>query len=364
MGVGWIRNALRGDLVFADDPACVPEICRFCLVALLVITVGCSHDAAAPAGPATEYNVDALVFEPPELKQSFQTFTAVAREFCRDGFSHRPFRAGGNFISAQWTKGGDFGSDILFRKGAPQTEDVHQVFVTTRCLPAPPREGQAADPTRPDPVALESLIAVTFVPRDPKQWCVSWGYNHKPSRLGGTYGDWHVRFCRWDPARLDQPLLRPLQDVREDVAIPLRLYSGIGRRWGAAFERPETRPDDFFRRMKSADAMRDAQLADLDRFEGDVLRRLDDGGVTKFVPTEESHDGMPPPGKQVPLTDIELAAERKQVKDYFAAQRTTIRDHCAAMYTAFRNSFPVEKCCPEFVVFDQPSRGDEPARLK
>ncbi len=335
-------------------PVLPPRACRLCWVSLLVIVAGCSRSPVAePAEPASEFDVDTLVFEPAELKQSFQTYTDVASRFCRDGFRHQPFRVGGNNIYGGWIKGGNFRSQIVFEKGVPPTENVHEIIVQTHSVPPPRGKGQVVDPTRPQPTAREALIGVTFVSRNPDEWCTSWGYNRKASRLGGTYADWHVRFCRWNPARLHQVLqVRPLHDVCEDVAIPLHYYSGIDNCWGTSFERPAPPRDDFFRRMKSADAMRETQLADLDQFEADVTRQLDEGRVTKFVATGQSNNGMPPPGNQVPLSEVELAAERAQVKAYFAAQRTAMREHSEAMYAAFRRSFPIEECWPELAPTD------------
>lgn len=331
-------------------PVLASQACCLYCVLLLVIIAGCSHSCASPPDTqATEYDIDGLVFEPAELKQSFQSYTAVARRFCSNGFQQRPFRAGGNSIRAEWFKGAESRTEIFFPKGVPPNADIHRVVVQARCLPPPRREEQAVDPARPEPIARESLIAVTFVPSDPDEWCTTWGYTHLASSQGGTHVDWHIRFCRWNVALLKQVVpFRPLENVREDVSIPLRHYLGVDRRWGVAFNRAEPRCEDFFRRMESADAMLEAQLADLDRLEAEVTRQLDEGLATKFVPGEPSAPkGVPPRGERVALSDDELAAERTHVKAYFSAQRTVMQEHSAAMYATFRKSFPLEECLPE-----------------
>ena len=104
--------------------------------------------------------------------------------------------------------------------------------------------------------------------------------------------------------------------------------------------------DSFLRYVRSADALRDAYLADLAELERRAVAQIDEHQAKKNV-IVRYRGSLPPETRLDPLTADEERDARARAKEYFATQAQFMRDRHRVLYAALRKSFPLEKCWPE-----------------
>jgi hypothetical protein len=289
-------------------------------------------EEAPEVGPRPALDVASLKFDRPELRQRFLDFDAAARRFAADvgGFAHRPYRQGGNFITAVWAKNADPDLPIALRGGGPPKE-VHRIRVDTIVVPFP--QAKAAG------------LGVELVAPGPDGWCVSFRY--REATLQQVMGSgWGVTLYRWDPAKYGKLVpFRPQEQAKERLTLPLWGHAVADSGVQVGGRRPVE--EDFLRHARSAAAMRDAYLADLAELEGLVAAFVADHKAQKKVYEEKYNGPGAPPHRLVALTAEEEAAELAKAKAHFAAQAKLMRDHHEAAYAAWRRSFPLERCWPQ-----------------
>lgn len=106
-------------------------------------------------------------------------------------------------------------------------------------------------------------------------------------------------------------------------------------------------PQNFGRQVRSAEAMRDAYIADLAELEKRTVALIQSHKAQKKVYGKYQGGGIPPDHTLQPLTPEEEKEELAKAKRYFADQAMLMRDNHQAMYAAWRKSFPIEDCWPE-----------------
>ena len=301
----------------------------------------------APGRPVQFIDVSTLIFDQAEIEEQFKCFDATVRRFVTPDFKYKPYRLRGNFVIAEWTKGSELGSNLGFPASGTPSTDLHKIHIDTIVVPPPPRDGVEIEVTNNPSRAKGAFIGVTFVSCDPDVWCISWSYRNVNGRQAVTGSDWHIYFFRWDPAIAKRMVpYRPLENPRERISLPLRGYSVSAS--PVNIRREVSLMKDFFRHIRSATAMREAYLADLEQLEAGVLEELREHRAKKYV-SNEAVSNEPPGGYNVPLTEDEEAVELAKANKYFATQRKLMEDHYETLYATFRKSFPVENLWPELI---------------
>jgi hypothetical protein len=293
---------------------------------LTVAAVGCG-DAPKPRARVQAFAIDSLEFDTPELEKRFTDFDAAARQVAATGFEHRPYQMGGHFVAALWAKGIGLSEPCDLRGPRESLVGIHRILVETIVVPYP--QAKAAG------------LRVEMVAPDPDGWCVFFDYR-EATKQGVSGPGWSITFLRWDADRYGVVMpFRPYDEARERITLPVRGYRVGDTDVVVGSQLPLE--DDFFRYVRSADAMRDVYLADLARVEKRVVAFVQEHKVWKEV---HRHDGrgLPLPAATSPLTPEEEKAELAEAKEFFTTQAKLMRDHHEAMYAAWRDSFPVERC--------------------
>lgn len=306
------------------------SIWRPLLLALLIVSDAWSAEPppAAPGSDRPSVDIDSLRFANEPLRKRFTDFDATAKTFAKEGFQHRPYQLGGNFVTAVWAKGFDFTLPLLIRETRETFPGIHRIKVDT--IVVPPPEAKSA--------ALE----VEVVTKDPNDWSLMLMYR-EATQQGVTGPAWGIVFYRWDEEQLGHIFpFRPMERAKESLSIPPRYYVlGAGDVRGQR-ERPID--EDFVWFVQSAEGMRDAFLTELAKLEKGVRERIASGQVQKRVRGKYRGDGRPPPSRLVALSAEELKEEQVKAERHFAVQEKLMREHHKAMYAALRKSFPLERC--------------------
>ena len=109
--------------------------------------------------------------------------------------------------------------------------------------------------------------------RDPDRWCLTMSYRNMEPKQGVVGSGWQLRFFRWDPARLKQVIpFRAREETRERINLPLAGYDVAHKQVTLPLEL--SLDEQFRRHLRSADALRDAYVTDLDRLEAFALAVL------------------------------------------------------------------------------------------
>ena len=280
--------------------------------------------------------IDSLHFDLLEHQQRFLSFDKTARAFANQDFEHRPYELLGSFVQAVWAKGIGFDEPCTLRGPRASNKDIHRITVDTIVTPVPGRAKAAA-------------LRVEVIPADADKWCV-YLYYREAAKQNVTEPGWSILFFRWDPAKLGIVPFRPQDNVKDRLEIPLLQYAISAS--DVHLPSKLSVNDSFLRYVRSADAMRDAFLADLAEVEKQAIAFLDAHKAMKKV-YGESRGNLPPPEHLEPLTAREEKAERAKAKEYFAAQAQFMRAHHDEMYAALRKSFPLERCWKELTEQDK-----------
>ena len=300
------------------------------LLALFIVSAAWSAEpppaAARPDRPI--FDIDSLRFENEQLRERFTNFDTTAKAFAKEGFEHRPYQLGGNFVTAVWSKGFDFTLPLLIRETRETFPGIHRIKVDTIVVPPPEAKSAALDGEG--------------VTKDPNYWSLTLNYR-EATQQGVTGPAWGIVFYRWDEEQLGRIFpFRPMERTKESLVIPPRYYVlGAGDVRGQR-ERPID--EDFLSFVQSAEEMRDVFLAELAKLEKGVRERIASGKVEKRVREKYRGDGRPPPSRLVALSAEELKEELVKAERHFAVQEKLMREHHKAMYAALRKSFPLERC--------------------
>ncbi|HEY1376852.1 MAG TPA: hypothetical protein VGF55_08655 [Gemmataceae bacterium] len=292
--------------------------------------IGCFELApkppAQPQPAAAPVPVDQLAFEDPKHRQRFFAFDKAVREFAGPGFDHRDYRRGGSFVRAAWAKGVALDPWLTLRGRPPA--DVYRLEVDTIVV-----GGRAKS----------AALTVETVRADPAQWSV-YLYYREAAEQNVTEPWWSIKFFRWDPSKLGVMPFRPDEYVQERLDVPVRSYD-------VRDSRVELPPDarvkeGFLRYVRSADALRDAYLADLAELERRAVALIDEHRGKKRV-IVRYRGSIPPETRLDSLTADEERDARALAKVHFAKQAQFMRDRHRVLYAALRKAFPLEKCWEE-----------------
>jgi hypothetical protein len=286
------------------------------------------EETSTPTQPVA-VDVQSFRFSSPELKQRFTQFDKAARQFAGNDFQHRPFQRGGNFVTAVWAKGIGFTEPPVLRGPREKLKDIHRVSVDTIVI------GETD--------ARSAALSVETVASNPDAWSVYFNFREGANRVTGP--GWSMWFFRWDVAKLHVIPFRPDENTREKVPLPLHGYAV--RDSEVSLGKQVSMSEDFLRHARSADALRDAYLADLEQLEQKVVAFIEAHKAQKKVFGPHSGGGIPPPHHLEPLSAEEEKTELAKAKQFFATQAAIMREHHVSMYAAFRRAFPVEQCWPE-----------------
>ncbi|MGC3970685.1 MAG: hypothetical protein QM775_26110 [Pirellulales bacterium] len=306
-------------------------------------------------------DVTTLVFSEPEIEQEFRRLDEVAREFATDTHQFRSYRVGGNGVSGEWIRGARHDDDFFFRRGKLPTESMHDFTVTTHVMPPFPPVGvvigvdgkpvppnpNPPNPNPPRPIAHEAGFYAKKYSHEPGQWSASFGYCHVGRT--GTIGSsrWGLRFFRWQPDDVGKVIpFRAAKNSRDVISMPL--FFQLDGNYGT-FSTRDDRPvrEQFFRHVRSPEALRDAFLEDVDKFEARILGELREHKVTKFVadPSPRPQIG-PPPGRPMPISPEEEKAGIEKVTKHFARQRELMKDNYQELHALLLETFPMQKVWP------------------
>ncbi len=315
---------------------------RFPSPLALLLCVGCQPTppmvVVTPAAPPAKVRPQpapieaaALKFSSPDAGNLFLACDKTAREFAAQGYEHRSYELGGNFVTAVWSKGADFTRPIQLRGPQKKLQAIHRIRVDAIVIPFPQ--------------AVTGGLAVEHVPADPEKWCVSLSY-HEGANNAVTGPGWSIYLFRWDATKYGRITpFQPWEQAKDRIDLPVRGYAVAAT--PVPFHSDLSYQENFLRHMESAEAMRDAFLADLEQVEAKSLALIESHGARKEVSEEYRGGGIPPRKHAEPLTADDEAAQLAKAKQYFATQAQLMRAHYEEMYGAVRASFPLEKCFPE-----------------
>lgn len=276
-------------------------------------------------------NIDLLTFDPPELQDHFRCLDTAARGFVDQGFVVRPYQQGGNFVKSIWAKGIGFTEPSILGGSRESLTRIHRISINAVVVPFPRAKAAGLD--------------VEVVTSDPQDWSVSF-WHRKGTRQQVAGSGWGITLYRWNPDRFESVKpFRPFEEFKERLLLPVSGYDSGTIELQIRSERHTE--DGMVEHLRSAEALRDATLADLARLEAKVVSVIRDHKAEKKVQGEYSGRGVPPPFHWEPLTREEETLELAKANEFFAAQTKLVREQYEAMYAALRSSFPFERVWPE-----------------
>ncbi len=284
------------------------------------------HFDLALADDKSPFAPEKVTFDDTVTKPRLLALAACAEATVGGGGHATPWISQGNFVQKSWCAGQGARERCVIAEASEDDRDQHAVELSTL------HYGDAS------PYFGINLSALWVPPSD--GWSASFSFSENGKGVEGEgfglvfslYRASSGRFAA-DRAPVDSLRLgRPYEYVVFENAKPPYVAPTVPLR------------DDLARFVQSAESMRDAGSALLEKTRSDTARFLASHAAKVRVDGPYRGGGIPPAFTLRDATPAEEAAELAKANAHFDHDEALLRDHYREMYAALLKAFPVDRC--------------------